>query len=319
MKKYILLIFIIAVSFAFFSCEENFSPKAEFKEKTVVNCIIRGDTTFQSLTILNSYDVPGYDALLNTEDPFIYAADVRMWQGDSVFVFQPGEVARQDTSRYKTPLKYYSTNLFRPSQRDSLEIKVILLDGKSLVAGTRLPEYVAYKGEKGIPFPGSDYFILSWEGNNSYTSYIPRFSVRYKVTENNISVIKKKIVAMRYITRAGEITPYYPKFSTSTSFQYARQALDSAFYSISANNPNKDNYTILGGVLELIIFDDNLSRYYSSLNGFLDDYTIRLDESDYTNIQGGLGIFGSMLKQELFVGFQEDYIKSFGYKVNANP
>ncbi len=318
MKKHIILIFITAISSSFFSCEENFSPKADFREKIIVNCVVRGDTTFQSLTILKSYNVPGYDASVNTNDPFIYAADVRMWQGDSVYVFQPGEIARQDTSRYKTPLKFYSTNLFQPSQRDSLEIKVILPDGKSLFAGTRLPENVTYKGEKGIPLFGSDYFILSWEGNNNYTNYVPRFSVRYKVTENNVTVIKKKIVAMNYITSNGKVVPYYPNFSTSTSLQYTRQALDSAFYNLSVNDPNKANYTIIGGVLELVIFDDNLSRYYSSLNGFLDDYTIRLDESDYTNIQGGLGIFGSMLKQELFVGFQEDYIKSFGYQLNVN-
>ncbi|NCS87251.1 MAG: hypothetical protein AUK34_09500 [Ignavibacteria bacterium CG2_30_36_16] len=318
MKKIITLILLGLFSIAFISCEENFTPKTDFKEKFIVNCIVRGDTSFQTLTILKSYDVPGYDALVNTDDPFIYAADVRMWQGDDVYVLQRGERARKDTSRYKTPFKFYSTNLFQPSERDLLEIKVILPDGKTLFGETKLPEYVTYTGDKGIPSPESDNFALGWTGNHIYTNYLPRFSVRYRVTENNVTVTKQKVVPMSFIKTDGKLAPFYPKFSTNTRLQFTREGLDSAFYSLSGNDPNKAKYIILGGVLELIIFDDNLSKYYSSQNGFLDDYTVRLDEADYSNIQGGLGIFGSMLKQELFVGFKEEYITSFGYSLNVN-
>jgi len=46
-------------------------------------------------------------------------------------------------------------------------------------------------------------------------------------------------------------------------------------------------------VFYLIQFDEPLYNYYKLVRGFQDPATIRLDEPDFTNIQGGLGIFGS--------------------------
>jgi hypothetical protein len=39
--------------------------------------------------------------------------------------------------------------------------------------------------------------------------------------------------------------------------------------------------------------NSDLAAYYSSLNGFLDEYSVRLDEQVYSNINGGIGIFGA--------------------------
>lgn len=318
MKKITFLLLAVVTIFFFTSCEENFSPKTDFKEKVVLNFIVRGDTSFQSLTLLKSYDVPGYDAYVNTEDPFLYAADVRMWQGDDVHVLQPGLKPRSDTSRYKEPIKYYYTNNFKPSENDSLEIRVVLNDGKMLRAGTRLPELSDYAGDKNLPVEGSEFVNLRWIGNTNYTNYLPRFLIRYKVTKNNITEVKHIVVPMDYVTEKGKKVPLYPKLSSNKSLPIKISALDSAFRKISEGDPVKERYTIVGGVLQLVVLDDNLSRYFSSLNGFLDDYTIRLDESDYSNVSGGLGIFGSMIQQELFLGFRQEFITSYGYKVNVS-
>jgi len=44
----------------------------------------------------------------------------------------------------------------------------------------------------------------------------------------------------------------------------------------------------------VIQFDAALYNNYSVENLFRDPYTIRLDEADYTNILGGVGVFGSL-------------------------
>lgn len=47
-------------------------------------------------------------------------------------------------------------------------------------------------------------------------------------------------------------------------------------------------------VFQVIQFDAALYNNYSVENLFRDPYTIRLDEADYTNILGGVGVFGSL-------------------------
>ena len=87
---------------------------------------------------------------------------------------------------------------------------------------------------------------------------------------------------------------------------------------ISQGDPNKKDYKIYGAVFTLMIFDENISNYYSTTNGFLDDFTIRIDEKDYSNIQGGLGIFGTYRTQSTGAVFTHNYIKSFGYTPGLN-
>jgi hypothetical protein len=40
--------------------------------------------------------------------------------------------------------------------------------------------------------------------------------------------------------------------------------------------------------------EPNLYMYYNLANGFQDEFSIRTDQPDYSNIQGGFGVFGAM-------------------------
>jgi virulence-associated protein VapD len=58
----------------------------------------------------------------------------------------------------------------------------------------------------------------------------------------------------------------------------------------------------------------NLSRYVSSTNQAFDDLTVTVNEADFTNVEGGLGIFGAYVNKIYDnIQFQENYIESFGY------
>jgi hypothetical protein len=49
--------------------------------------------------------------------------------------------------------------------------------------------------------------------------------------------------------------------------------------------------------------EENLYKYYNLANGFQDPYSIRTDQPDFSNIQGGLGIFGAMTLDSVRVDF----------------
>ena len=83
---------------------------------------------------------------------------------------------------------------------------------------------------------------------------------------------------------------------------------------ISVSEPDKTLFKVGYPSFELITLEGNLANYYSISNGYLDDVSIRLDEGEYSNIKGGLGIFGASNYNKTTYTFDEDYVLSFGYR-----
>ena len=316
MKRYFPVILVI-FGLINYSCEENFSPKGDYQEKYILTCVIRGDTSFQTASISKSYDVPGYDAGLNRTDPFIKTALIRIWQGDSVKFMRDTSIVRTDTSRYNSPFHYFYLDNFKPDNEKELEIEAILKNGKILRGFTKIPESIEWvisdTSSSQIPAQADSHFYFSWSSSLNLGWYIPRFSFFYLKNENGVQVLNKKEVPLKYVYEGGKLVPKFSMPIRNNSVGIPNAYLDSAFTQISRGDANKANYTILGCIFELLVLDENLSKYYSTLHGFLDDYTIRIDESDFTNIEGGLGVFGSYLKQQEGGFINKDYINSFGY------
>lgn len=321
MKNYIVIAVALIMSLIVYSCEEDFNPKTEYKERFALTCIVRGDTTLQYATLSRSYSIPGFDPYENLIDPFIGGADIRIWHKDNVYFLRDTVLVRDDTSRYTTPINCYFLDGFLPGSNEEIEIKAVLPTGKTLVGKTKLPEFVTFIGAASdpvVPPLDKDNFGIQWEGKSNIGWYLSRFSVHYKKNENGTEVFYSKDVPTKYVLENGNWIPNYPAPSRSSRVGFLNSSLDSVFAQISAGDPVKSNYTILAGILEVLIFDDNLSKYYSSINGFLDQFTVRIDETDYTNIEGGFGIFGSYIKQRRGVRILTEYIQSFGY-IPANP
>ncbi|NWF50719.1 MAG: DUF4249 family protein [Ignavibacteriaceae bacterium] len=315
MKK-LLITTGIFLSLLFVSCEEDFSPRSEFKERYILNCILRTDTAFQTATILRSYNVPGYDGYANTDDPFITAADFRIWQGDNVYKLRDSSIQRSDTSRYNTPIKFYYLKNFQPASNDSIAVRVVLNNGKKLFASTRIPSEIKFglDSDKSLPPENKSTFIFTWQSEELFTYYLPRLRFFYEKKTDSTTTLMSKVVPIKFVQNGNQWEPVYPIISSNNKIIYQNSALDSAMAEISKGDPNKNNYKIFGANLELLVFDRNLTNYYSSINGFLDDFTIILNEPDYSNIEGGFGIFASYIKQNSGALIKKEYVESFGYK-----
>lgn len=320
MKKKLLILLILFATLISFSCEEDFNPKTEFKERFILNCIVRGDTTLQLATLSRSYSIAGFDPYENRIDPFIGGADIRIWHKDDVYFLRDTIISRADTSRYNTPVNAYYLNGFLPGSNEVIEIKAVMPTGKTLVGKTKLPESVTFASGNDLFIPpiDKDNFTFQWQGQSNIGWYLTRFLIYYSKIENGIEVFYNREIPIKYIIENGNWIPKFPAPSRSTKISFFNSSLDSVFTQISAGDPVKSNYTVRAGVFEVLIFDDNLSKYYSSINGFLDQFTVRIDENDFTNIEGGFGIFGSYIKQQRGVRISTEYIQSFGY-IPANP
>ena len=315
-KSFIIIIFLTLA--VIYSCSEDFDPFGEFRDNYALTCILKSDTTFQMAVLSHNYLPPdGFDPYTNTVDPAIVGADIRVWLGDSVYIFNDSSVVREDPSRYGTPFNFYYNTGFKISPKQKIGIEVLLQNGIRLRAVSKAPDKVSFDKESDVIIPavGSNLVRFIWMPQVDGTFFSPKLRIRYLQNENGRVVRKFKDVPVKYVERNGSLEPVFPQPSNNSIVIYQLDAITRALEEISEGDPNKSNYTVRQSLIfDVAAFDLNLSRYVSSTNQPFDDLTVTVNESDYTNIGGGLGIFGSYIKSNYpTIRFLPDHIESFGY------
>jgi hypothetical protein len=306
--KILTKLFFIILLVLFTSCEEDFNLKTDYKPKYALNCIIRADTTYHTATILKSYEVDGFDPYVYTDDPFISGADIRIWQGNNVYFFRDTTAPRPDTSRFNFLQKYYYIQNFKTVSNDFLEIKAVLDNGKVLEGVTQIPKIMSLDSSSTrILRPGQDVFRVYWISNNVYGRFLLRLQLNYRRGNGPTESVD---IPVRY---EGD-TPVYPAVTKNSGAAFKWDAFERTLRKISDGEDKKELFTIYGVLAEILIFDENLSKYYANMHGYMDDFTVRVDQNDFSNIEGGFGIFGSYIKQKRGIQIDQDYIISLGYR-----
>lgn len=319
MKK-IVTGFLMSLLFLFSSCSEDLNPISEYKEVYIVSLVMRGSTTHQVATLVKSYDVNGFDPYQNVTEPSVSGADIRVWQGDSVYVFNQSVVDRVDTSRYNQPKIIYENNSFiMNEQPGDLEVEVLLPFGKRLKGFTRTPSKIQIDESSITTIPSSRTpFGVFWSSTDGEIYYQCRLIIKYVKESDNREVLYQKVVPVSYKQAGDQIVEQYPKPSSQISYIMNQSMIDFAMQQIGEEFTNKREIVIDAASLEILVFDKSLSSYFVSTNNELDGFSIKVDASDYTNIEGGFGIFGSYRYQEHNLKILREYIESFGYQV-LNP
>ena len=310
MKK-ITLIILLFVIFTFISCEEDFNPYGDYQEKFAFTCILKNDDNFQTATLFKSYLTP-------PEDPAVTGADIRVWYNDSVYVFRDSSIARTDTSRYKSPFRFYYSKKFKVGNEKPIELEVLLPNGKRLRSASITPKALTFsnKCSIGVPAGSSSILYFEWNAFNTGTYFFPKLAIRYRQNINGEMIEKTKVVPEKYVDVGGELTPVFPSPTSAPVFIYQLDAVTKALQEISAGDPEKQNYSIYEKLaFTVTAYDDPVSKYVSSIGGAIDDLTVSVDLPDYTNIEGGFGLFGSYSRKNYTkLKFSQEYVNLFGYR-----
>jgi hypothetical protein len=331
MKK-LLLLLITSFAIVFISCEENFSPKEEFKDGYILYGIIASDDLHNSqrheVYISKLYDVEGYDPGINLDDPTVSGANVVIEYRNNFYTLTQAERNRVDTSRYKNKLTYYYTNQIAPLPNNPISIMAEMPDGKFLSSSTYIPDDMVFEysydfDRTGInpklnQFLWGDKWIINW---SSYQAdyrkhlYFPQLTIYYEKNSSTGVTSGKVKIPSTFIKRNGIEEPYFVPFTYGESVTFDFEAIDKTLNDISKDDTAKSSYSVGPVIFEVIEFDANLSSYYSSINGSLDAYSISLDEIIFSNINNGTGVFGSYKSNKRSFNFNSNYIKEIGYKI----
>lgn len=316
MKKILKLFLLLIAAFSIYSCNNTFSPNAPFRQRYALNGIMRSDTTLQIVTLTRSYEpADGFNPQTNHQDPAITNAQVSMWYKDTLYQMRDTTIMRQDTSRYKDPVHCYYVNNLKPQENQFVDIEALLPSGILLKSSTKLPAVDPYyffdqNNDKSIPPPDKDFVTVKWAALDN-TIYSPKIYIIYYVKGS--SQEKKWQVPLSYTTENGKDTAIYAKQTKINFVNISMTTIEKILNEIPQGG-NKKDYTIAALNVELVVYDVNLSTYYLSLQTGLNEYTVRLDSPDYSDVQGGYGIFGSYFRTNYRIRFTYDYLRSLGFE-----
>ena len=319
----VLLIPIIIVMF-FESCSDEFSINAPVEDIYVLNCILRTDSSIQYAIISkNVYTGNGASPTSTLIDQYIKGANIKISYDDSVFVMRDTTIQITELG-IKAPINcYYVKELNIPDK--AVKIEATLPNGKVLKSKINVPQIAIYPVNYYFPrdyysgFSPQQYYNWVWSFKTSKVTNIynlPQLVIYYKKYESGTYIDKKTSVPLaydydlkNYDIFSNSVYPSY-KLSCATSLK----TMNKTMQDISGEDPYKRNYVITKVMFSVIGLESNLARYYFASNIFNEGFSIKLRQTDVSNIEGGKGVFGAYCNFSKTFVVDSIYVKSFGYR-----
>ncbi len=316
MKK-LFPIVIVFLSLMFCHCSNSLNPNAPFRQRYALTGIMRNDTSTQIVTLTQSYQTAdGTNPMSDTVDPAVINAEVNIWYRDTLYELRDSAIARKDTSHYKGPVHFYYVNNLRPQAGEYVDIEALLPNGLLLQSTTHLPSvndfaFFNIKDDRTIPpADGRKYIYVEWTPIENVL-YQPKMVITYYVKGSTIK--REKSVPLYYINQNDKSVPIYQSQTRINYLSIDLETINTALNEIPQDTLDKSQVSIAGIDVQLIVYDESLTTYYSSIQQGIDAFTVKLDQPDYSNVQGGFGIFASYSRTDFYIKFTAEYLKALGY------
>lgn len=310
-----LLFFVTLLS----GCENSFDPKKNYQEKYMINLVIKGDSVNQLAVVSKSYDVPGYNPAENGVSPFVSGARITIASTfyDLAYTFKD-TVSTEIGGKYGSPAPVYKLSQMKARSNDTLTLLATMPDGTVLSSKCVVPRDLDFRLSKQYistitSNPLEKALTIQWSASPDYI-FVPRLTLYYATDKNGVVKGYKKEIPLKYVDVEGTQKPLYPGVTRDKILVYEYPAINKVMLDISEGDNDKYSYVIQDAILEVLVMDKNLGNYYGSTEGFLDDYSVRLDEVVFSNIQGGLGVFGAYLISSRKMNIEDNFVQSFGYR-----
>jgi hypothetical protein len=306
------------------ACDQPFSPHGSFERKLVIFSVLATNRNEQFVRVSASYDVPGFDPNENTTDPTVNDATVRIFSQGRTYILRDTVLPRTDNERYKTPIMCYVAQPLNVSYGRAYEIQVVSPSLGTARANLTVPEQsnvdLRLDAEAYLdrppprPPPPTPDLAITVEGNFSKwaAGYVLRFFLKYEVLKDGVWVAeelevpadlledsKGGIMQVRYPTVTRVKGSLYAVSFVVGAYRWARKEINVRYFPMQV--------IFKQARFQMTQLDENLYRYYRTVNGFEDKGTIRLDQPDYSNIDGGAGVFGAYAVDSLLYTLRPDF------------
>lgn len=303
---------ILAAILFLTSCQQTFEPNGKYEERMIVFSVLRSSTDTQYVRVYSTYDPSTNNPLTHSTDTEVTDAVVTIVGGTDTIRFHDTLVVRKDTTTlYGKFLRTFVAYKFTP--KPNVEYR---LRAASPSKGTVTSTITSFPIGSVFALGNAQSTLSTPQSPTSDTSiriqvqlalnvpaYLTRFILRYKEFVGGVWVIREREVPqyIRKGTTFNDFTPFYPEImlrgQNSTGLFAGQETVSFTKESYMATvrllkytiGPSRIEFD--GAYFVLDQLNQSLFSYYSATNQTSDKISIRLDQIDYTNIEGGFGLF----------------------------
>jgi hypothetical protein len=284
----------------------------------VVYSILTTESDTQYVRLYSTYNPPSNDAMKNPDEISVTDAVVKVTGTNPLYDgriidFQSFDLKRPDQGRYASDIGAYYAFPFRPIWGATYRLTAVSPTYGNATADLALPTrgLITFVNPFVLENPWN-YPVdltLSIKLSSQVKAFLVRLYIEYDLfhPETRVWIPHRVEVPFKVnvISKTMELFEYtYPSMTprqTPENSSNLSNVRDSYTFLVSAYQnvvyqivSHADSSRFKQAVCYLIQFDEQLYRYYEEANRFNDKNSIRLDQPDYTNIQGGIGLFASM-------------------------
>ena len=287
---------VLLLALGVVSCNQPFTPDAPGSSHLVMYGILNRELGTQYVRLETTYPTDPSAPPLN--------AIVRMKSASGVVQFRDTVITYVSPSGTTEMMPLYVANDVSIVSGQTYTLEATTASGLSAQAtSTALPLpdfYIKSRGnllDKGIgPIELAATFGIvtgAWEAH-FYVEF-------YALIDGGWELRREEVPLREYYDNAGQLVRVYSRLSPVPSWASANTPLvvefDTSLYQntrirIARTYPAAD-VVFMYAVFSLTQVDNTLYSYYYIANGLEDKTSIRLDAPEFTNITGGVGVFGS--------------------------
>ena len=296
-------------------CDNSFDPRGPYQKQFVVYSVLTNRADTQYVRVFTTYNPSGLDPAENTSDTYVRKASVTLTDDSTTYKLRDTTITRLDKSRYADDIGAYVAYPFRMRFGKTYRLAIASNEG-NVSARVSVPD-------AGLLIPNNAYILKSpgLYGTQDITvtikvspvtsGYVVRLYLDYLVLAGGAWVQKRDEIPVATLSGSDTTVKYnYPRLerrTTDVSQPYIVVhfpiSIYTQYFSSLVTRYGSGGYRLLGATYSLTQVEANLYKYYNLANGFQDQYSIRTDQPDYSNIQGGLGVFGAMTIDSARVDF----------------
>jgi hypothetical protein len=309
------LVTILALAALLGACNQPFDPRTPLEEKMVVYSIFSTDRDVQFVQVGTNYMPAGFDPNLYTSDNSLRDAFVSMKEGETVILLRDTVLERPDTSRYKFPLRLFTVNPLIPVNGKTYSL---LVQSKSL--GVAMAT-VTIPTKPLILIPASTWYLLqnpiegAQDASIDFTvdlsplckGHVAHLFVYYDVLKGGEWTEERMEVPVWTYDDPDAYTltlPVYPQLTaTPLSYKIAPQFTNGYLQNIIkllTTEKYVNTHLIYKWIVLVVVqAEDNLFKYYQTVQRYRDPLSIRLDEPLYSAIDRAIGMVGAYTTDSL--------------------
>jgi hypothetical protein len=278
------------------ACDQPFEPDGPASNKLVLYSVLNASSKTQYVRVSTTYPAAPGTAVRN--------ATVQMVRNEKTIAFHDTTVMTTDANGQLTPINVYVAYNEPITSGTTYALSASTPAGLTATASATAlspPSFSMYN-----PSILSDSSYSTVRLNTSFNSisgaYVMHFYVDYyALIDGGWEMRRVEIPSRTYLDAQGATVQVYPSLELVQSLTQTTKAVPIQFEErlyTEARAEINARYAAapvvwLRAVFVLTQIDNVLFNYYYVNNGPVDNSSVRLDRPDYTNISGGLGVFGS--------------------------